>query len=257
MLGEVTGTLPWLPDGALSSAAPVTNMTITTVATAATTMMMRAMFAGTRMSCPTRLVAGPRWATRTGSATSASRCRTRAQTNHATPLPTVPSGEGELHAIATTSIRIRRRRHGPIQPRARRAGLIATTHRPRQTLQPPDHGPEALPNASESALQWRRRSPPRRLSGHGHPNPHSSSFRSWSDSPFAWDQPEPVSSQTNPQLANRVRPLTRRSTAIASSGPSPTAAQVPSRGGGSHPARGSPGEIPRRTRGPARSWPRP
>jgi hypothetical protein len=46
----VTGTLPPLPGGALSSASPVTKMTITTAATATTNMMSRAVFAGTRMS---------------------------------------------------------------------------------------------------------------------------------------------------------------------------------------------------------------
>ena len=47
MLVSVTGTLPWLPDGALSSAQPVANMTTTVAATATTKMMIRAGFAGT------------------------------------------------------------------------------------------------------------------------------------------------------------------------------------------------------------------
>jgi hypothetical protein len=42
--GAVTGTLPLLPAGALSSAQPVTKTMVTTAATTSSTMMIRALF---------------------------------------------------------------------------------------------------------------------------------------------------------------------------------------------------------------------
>ena len=72
--GWVTGTRPLLPDGALSSAQPVTNITITTAATATTKMMIRALCAGRRRS-PTYLML---WVgcDETGNVSSASRLAT-------------------------------------------------------------------------------------------------------------------------------------------------------------------------------------
>jgi hypothetical protein len=50
--GEVIGTLPPPPGAALSSAEPVTKMTITMAATATTKMMIRVMCRGARKSPP-------------------------------------------------------------------------------------------------------------------------------------------------------------------------------------------------------------
>jgi hypothetical protein len=95
-----TGTLPPLPDGALSSAQPDTNITITVAATATTKMMIRAVFAGMPVSHLAKC-RGPVAAT-TGSVSSPSRFQT--------PVPkeliAAPAGGFRQVAPAVISVRL-------------------------------------------------------------------------------------------------------------------------------------------------------